>query len=116
MARKVKLKDGSIVRFPEENDIQNILGKLLSDDVLGSTVIPDSSSESDKIKYKLCSLIVEYKIKKNITQKSLAEKLKLDEPETSRILHYKIERYSIERLLEYARKLYPNLTLQILAA
>jgi predicted XRE-type DNA-binding protein len=116
MARKIKLKDGSSVRYPEEKDLNDILKQLSSDDVMGSTVIPDGASEGDKIKYKLCKKILEYKIKKNMSQKELAEQIGLDEPETSRVLHYKIERYSIERLLEYAMTLYPNLTIEVLAA
>lgn len=116
MARKVELKDGSSVRYPEEKDLKEILKKLSSDDVIGSTIIPKNAPESDKIKYKLCKKILEYKIKKNMTQKELAERIGLDEPETSRVLHYKIERYSIERLLGYAMTLYPNLTIEVLAA
>lgn len=116
MARNVKLKNGSSVRYPNEKDIQNVFKKLSSDDVMGSSVIPEDAPESDKIKYKLCSLIVKYKLSKNLSQKDLAEKLGLDEPETSRVLHYKIERYSIERLLSYAITIYPKLTLEILAA
>lgn len=116
MARKIELKDGSIVRYPEEKDLKEILKKLSSDDVVGSTVIPKNAPESDKIKYKLCGKILEYKLNKNLTQKELAEKIGLDEPETSRVLHYKIERYSIERLLGYAMVLYPKLTIEVLAA
>ena len=116
MTRKTTLKDGSTVRYPEEKDLNEILKKLASDEVVGSTVIPKNAPESDKIKYKLCSKILEYKLNKNLTQKELAEKIGLDEPETSRVLHYKIERYSIECLLGYAMTLYPNLTLEVLAA
>lgn len=116
MSRKIKLNDGSTVRYPEVKDLSEILNKLSSDDVVGSTVIPKNASESDKIKYKLCRKILEYKLSNNLTQKELAEKIGLDEPETSRVLHYKIERYSIERLLGYATELYPKLTLDILAA
>ena len=116
MARKIELKDGSTVRYPDEKDLQDILKKLSSDEVIGSTVIPKNAPESDKIKYKLCGKILEYKIAKNLTQKELAEKIGLDEPETSRVLHYKIERYSIERLLGYAMVLYPKLTIEVLAA
>jgi predicted XRE-type DNA-binding protein len=116
MSRKIKLKDGSTVRYPEEKDLQDILKKLSFDDVIGSTVIPKNAPESDKIKYKLCGKILEYKLVKNMTQKELAEKIGLDEPETSRVLHYKIERYSIERLLGYAMTLYPKLTIEVLAA
>ncbi len=116
MARKIELKDGSIVRYPEEKDLKEILKDLSSDDVVGSTVIPKNAPESDKIKYKLCSKILEYKLAKNLSQKELAEKIGLDEPEASRVLHYKIERYSIERLLGYAVILYPKLTIEVLAA
>lgn len=116
MARKLKLKDGSTVRYPDEKDIQSIVDQLSSDEIIGSSVLPKNASEADKIKFKLCSKIVEYKLKRNLTQKELAEKLNLDEPETSRVLHYKIERYSIERLLGYARILFPKLTLEVLAA
>ena len=116
MARKIELKDGSIVRYPEEKDLQEIFKKLSSDEVIGSSVIPKNAPESDKVKYKLCGKILEYKLVHNLTQKELAEKIGLDEPETSRVLHYKIERYSIERLLGYAMALYPKLTLEVLAA
>ena len=108
MARKIELKDGSIVRYPEEKDLKEILKDLSSDDVVGSTVIPKNAPESDKIKYKLCSKILEYKLAKNLSQKELAEKIGLDEPEASRVLHYKNERYSIERLLGYAVILNPK--------
>ncbi len=46
----------------------------------------------------------------------LADRLGMDEPEMSRVLHYKMEGYSIERLLEYATILYPNLSLELFAA
>ena len=116
MSRKIQLKDGSSIRYPEERDLADVLKKISSDEVTGSTVIPKNAPESDKIKYKLCKKILEYKIKRNMTQKELAEKIGLDEPEMSRVLHYKIERYSIERLLGYAMILYPKLTIEVLAA
>ncbi len=116
MARKIKLKDGSRVKYPEEKDLNEIFDKLLSDDVMGSAVIPKNASESDKLKYNLCKKIVEYKLKHNLSQKELGKKLELDEPEISRVLHYKIERYSIERLLGYTQILYPKLTIEVLAA
>lgn len=115
MSRKVQLKDGTSIRYPDEKDIQNILKKLSDNDVIGSTILPLDAPIGDKIKYSLCAKILSYKILHNITQKELADQLKLDEPEISRVLHYKIERYSIERLLGYAAILYPNLTFEVLA-
>ena len=116
MGRKIQLKDGTSVRYPDEKDLKEMFENLSSDEVIGSTVIPKNAPEGDKIKYKLCGKILEYKISNNLTQKELAEKIGLDEPETSRVLHYKIERYSIERLLSYALIIYPKLTIEVLAA
>jgi len=116
VARKIKLNNGTSVRYPDEKDLNEILGKLSSDEVLGSSVIPKNASEVDKVKYKLCGKILEYKLSHKMSQKELSERLGLDEPETSRVLNYKIERYSIERLLAYAKALYPKLTLEVLAA
>ena len=116
MSRKIKLSDGTEVNYPDDSEIKKMIELLSSDDVIGSSVLPENATESDKIKYKLCEKILEYKIKNNLSQKELGEKLFLDEPEISRVIRYKIERYSIERLLGYATVLYPNLTLQLLAA
>jgi predicted XRE-type DNA-binding protein len=116
LSRKIKLKNGDFIRYPEDKDLNEILRKLSSDEIDGSFVLPKNASESDKIKYKLCRKIVEYKIQTKLTQKELAVKMGLDEPEMSRVLHYKIERYSIERLLEYATLIYPKLTIEVLAA
>ncbi len=116
MTRKIELKDGTTVRYPDEKVLKDMFKKLSSDDVMGSTVIPKNASEGDKIKYKLCSKILEYKLIKNMSQKELAQKIGLDEPEASRVLHYKIDRFSIDRLLSYAIVLYPKLTIEILAA
>ena len=40
----------------------------------------------------------------------------VDEPEMSRILHYKIERYTIDRLVGYLEILYPKVNFEVFAA
>ena len=116
MARSIKLSNGKNIRYPDEKDIDSILKRISSDSVESSFVLPKNASTADKVKYKLCFKIADYKLSHEMSQKDLAEKLGLDEPETSRILNYKIERYSIERLLGYAILLFPKLTLEVLAA
>lgn len=70
----------------------------------------------DRIKQDLWSKIVKYKLNNKTTQKELAEKLGVDQPEMSRILHYKLERYSIDRLVGYLEILYPKVYFEVLAA
>jgi predicted XRE-type DNA-binding protein len=116
MGKSIKLKDGKTVRWPEDSDLKEILNQLSNDDIIGSSILSKDATTVDRIKFSLCAKILEYKHNKNLSQKDLAEKMNLDEPEISRILHYKIERYSIERLLTYAQLIYPKLTLEVLAA
>jgi len=70
----------------------------------------------DQIKWKLCAQIVRYHLMNEISQNELAQKLGVDAPEMSRLLHYKIERYTIDRLIRYVEILYPKLSVEVTAA
>lgn len=116
MARMIRLKDGRTIRWPEDKDLKEVIQKLSSDEIMGSSVLHPEAPLVDQIKYKLCGKIVEYQRLNRISQKALAELLNVDEPEMSRILHYKIERYSIDRLIGYLEFLYPKLRFEVDAA
>jgi predicted XRE-type DNA-binding protein len=117
MARSKKVKAKvSKTPWPSEKALSEIRERLSSDQVEGSKVLGPNAHLADRIKQNLCSKIVEYRIKNKITQKDLAEKLGVDEPEMSRILHYKIDRYSIDRLVGYLEVLYPNVNFSVFAA
>jgi predicted XRE-type DNA-binding protein len=115
MAKSKKLKAKiATTRWPDERELSEIRERLSS--VEGSTVLGPDASLTDRIKQNLCSKIVEYHLKNKVTQKELADKLGVDEPEMSRILHYKIDRYSIDRLVGYLEALYPNVNFEVFAA
>jgi len=101
-------------RWPDERELAEVRERLSS--VEGSTVLGNDASLTDRIKQNLCSKIVEYHVKHKVTQKDLAAKLGVDEPEMSRILHYKLERYTIDRLVGYLEILYPNVNFEVFAA
>lgn len=114
-SNKVTAKS-SQAKWPSTAVLDEIREKLSSDAVEGSRVLGADAPLADQIKQNLCSKIVEYRITKGITQKQLADKLGVDEPEMSRILHYKIERYSIDRLVGYLEILYPKMSFKLFAA
>ena len=70
----------------------------------------------DQIKYQLCAQIVRYHLGNEIPQADLAKTLGVDAPEMSRLLHYKIDRYTIDRLIRYVEILYPKLSIEVHAA
>ena len=78
--------------------------------------LSDAASLVDQIKYQLCAQIVRYHISNEIPRNDLAEKLGIDAPEMSRLLRYKIDRYTIDRLIRYVEVLYPALSIDVHAA
>ena len=97
--KKVK-KSGSSKNWPNERELARIREELSSESVEGSTVVGPDAPLVDRVKQNLCSKIVQYQVETHVPQKALAKKLGIDEPEMSRILHYKLERYSIDRLID----------------
>lgn len=112
-SKKIRTK-ASRARWPSERELAEIRERLSN--VEGSTVLGAEASLTDRIKQNLCSKIVEYHLKHGVTQKELAVKLGVDEPEMSRILHYKLERYTIDRLVGYLEILYPHVNFEVFAA
>jgi predicted XRE-type DNA-binding protein len=106
----------SDIKWPSRKKLDTIVNELSSDKVEGSFVISKNAQLSDKVKYELCRMILEYRRIHTLSQKELAKKLKSDEPEISRVLHYKINRYSIERLIGFVTILYPKVKVEIEAA
>jgi predicted XRE-type DNA-binding protein len=115
-SKKYPAQSAAHVRWPNEKELAEIRERLSSNEVLGSTVLGPDASVVDRIKQDLCSKIVQYHLATGTSQQELALKLGVDEPEMSRILHYKIERYSIDRLVGYLAVLYPNVKLEVSAA
>jgi predicted XRE-type DNA-binding protein len=114
-SKKHKLIDSSDIKWPSQKKLNAIVKELSSDKIEGSLVISKDAPISDKVKYELCRKILEYKRTHDLSQKELGKKLNLDEPEISRVLHYRIDRYSIERLIGYVAILYPNMRFEFAA-
>ena len=117
MEKKKSLrKSSTLAQWPKAAVLEEMRSRLSSPDVEGSTVFGPDAPLADRIKQDLCSKIVRYHLKTQISQKDLASRLGVDEPEMSRILHYKIERYTIDRLVGYLQILYPHVRFEVSAA
>lgn len=103
-------------KFPDAKRLKEVQDRLSRDDVMGSSLLPANASEVEKTKYKSCEMIIRYRQSHGIKQKELASKLGIDEARMSEILHYKIENFTLDRLVGYAQVLYPNLKLNLVAA
>jgi predicted XRE-type DNA-binding protein len=102
--------------FPNRKRLDEVQKKLSDPSVLGSSLLPDEATQIDRAKFKACEAIIKFCRKNNLKQKDLAQSLGIDESRMSEILHYKIERFTLDRLVSYAQVLYPNLKLDLTAA
>lgn len=103
-------------KFPNRKKLDEINKKLSNPNVLGSSILPDGATELDSAKYKASEMIIRFRHKSGMKQKELAERLSIDEARMSEILHYKVENFTLDRLVGYAQILYPNLKLDLIAA
>src|SRR5690606_41764101 len=78
-----------------------------------STFIPDTAPLPDRFKRDLCSEIVKYTLKNKLKQKELAKMLGIDEARASEVLHYKIHKFSADKLISMVEALYPKVSIKI---
>ncbi len=73
-----------------------------------SQALPKDASAVQRMKYDLCQKFVIYLEESGISQRELAQKLKVSETIVSRLLHYHIEDFTIDRLINYTEILFLN--------
>lgn len=98
--------------WPAEAQVEKMVKKLSNPKVIGSAVLGADASLVDRFKWNLCAKIVAYSLDHHLSQKQVGKLLAIDAPEANRLLHYKIERYTIDRLIRYVEILYPKLKLE----
>lgn len=91
------------MKFPTERQLKSIRKKL--EKVEPSRLLPKNASKSERLKYELCEKFVVYLREHNMTQVSLARKLKVDPSRINEIVKYRIDLYTVDKLLDLAQAL-----------
>lgn len=89
--------------FPSEKELKNIRAKL--DKAQPSRMLPKNASKADQLKYKLCEKFVIYLNSHKLTQAQLARKLKVDPSRINEIVKYRIDLYTVDKLMDLAERL-----------
>jgi predicted XRE-type DNA-binding protein len=97
--------------WPTEKE-WNKLDKIL-EKAPGSRVLPSNASLTEKFKYKLCREFVVYLHEEDITQRELARKLDTTEARVSEIVHYHLDKVTIDRLVGYLGIIKPGVKFEI---
>lgn len=97
--------------FPSEKELKLIRKKLAKAEP--SHLLPKNASKADVLKYKLCEKFVMYVIENNISQVQLAKKLKVDPSRVNEIVKYRIDLYTVDKLMELAERLHLDFNVKV---
>jgi len=79
----------------------------------GSWHLPENATPLEKSKYEVCREILVYQRKKKISDEKLAKQMELTLAETEDILYYRIDYFTLDRLVFYASKLFSPLKVRM---
>ncbi len=97
--------------WPNEEQLADGLAKLGK--LPGSRELDPNASLVERIKYDLCRNFVIYLVMSDTTQKELADKIGIDPALMSKILRYRFEDFTIDRLVRYLEALDIQVTLKV---
>lgn len=97
--------------WPSEKQWKGIERKLAKS--LPTKAPPENAGPVEKAKYDLCEHFIKYRREEDISQREMAERLEVTESRVSEILHYHIERFTIDKLLELLTKIRPDVKVKV---
>ena len=72
----------------------------------GAYDCPENPTPLEKMKYDICQSLLGYKLSKKLSTKAIAKKINLSQAETEEMLFCRIEKFTLDRLVSYAGKLF----------
>ena len=100
-----------MARFPGEEELKTIRKQMAK--VKGSQGLPAHASALDRAKYDVCEQILIYMKKRKLSQRELAKLLDTPETRVSEIVHYRIQKFTLDRLVSYLQQIKPMFMLKV---
>jgi predicted XRE-type DNA-binding protein len=72
-------------------------------------LLPKDASAVDKLKFEVCKQFVIHLREHEMSQSELAKQLGIDRARMNEIVKYRIDRFTADKLMEYALRLDPSL-------
>ena len=98
-------------RYPNDKELTKMRTELSTGDA--SFILPQDASAVEKAKYEVCKHILIFMHRKGLTQRQLAKKMGIPETRVSEIVHYKIAKFTLDKLISYYEKINPKVSLSV---
>ena len=92
-------------KWPKQEKIKKVLKRLDENPELYSHAISDDASHVDRIKRDICAELIVFKREHGLNQRELAQKLEISEALVSKILRYRLDEFTLDRLIRYLEAL-----------
>lgn len=94
------------MKFPSDKELAKIRKKLEKSE--GSLVLSSKATPLEKFRYEICRQFVIYQRDHNLKCKELAKIVGVDESIMSKILRYRNDRFTTDKLIQLLGKIYPK--------
>ena len=98
-------------KFPSKAELKVIRRQMAR--VQGSRGLSPNANALDRAKYEVCEQLLIFMKKKNWSQRELAHALETSDTRVSEMLHYRIEKFTLDRLVTYLQMVKPKITLHV---
>lgn len=98
-------------KFPSSKNLDKMEEVLSKGE--GSCILPPYAGGVEKAKYGVCKHILFFMHKKGISQRELSQKMEIPEIRVSEIVYYKIDKFTLDKLVSYCEKINPNVSLRV---
>ncbi len=97
--------------MPDEKTLAKMRKKL--ENVEPTRGLPENATKAQQIKHKLCEKFVVHIMKTGVAQAELARELGIDTARLNEIVKYRIDLFTIDKLIEYAELLDPDINIDV---
>lgn len=98
-------------KFPNPKELDRLEDVFLNEE--STFILPPDSGAVEKAKYDVCKHILIFMHSKGLSQRELAKTIGIPETRVSEIVHYKIAKFTLDKLLSYYEALNPKVSLLV---
>lgn len=97
--------------MPPKNELDKMRKRL--EKIEPTRGLPTNASKADRLKYELCKQFVMHLNREQMSQKELAKKLGIEPARLNEIVKYRIDLFTVDRLLGYLELLNPEVKVTV---
>jgi len=97
--------------FPTERKMKEMRDRL--EKAEPSRTLPENATAAERVKYKICEKFIKYLLENEMSQAELARQLEMDPARLNEIVKYRIDLFTVDKLLDFAEILDPDTEVEV---